>query len=200
MWKAGTGQDNNTRDHLAPPPQDHCIRPPVTWGGVPPGPVLGPSQVWGLLSARSTALRMQTHSVLQVGAAYGLPFRICKTGQRLARLPPGADAGHLRTQVLPAHPAQAQFMALSQSHGSVGARAGLAHWHHGQRCQARPRKPGAQQSPGCLSTTTGRCQPQARKSMSSWGWQPHSVGRGPRDLERWTRDLERWMPGYKCPV
>lgn len=28
-------------------------------------------------------------------------------------------------------------MALCQPHGSVGARGGLAHWHHGQRCQAQ---------------------------------------------------------------
>ena len=74
-------QDTNTRDHLAPPPQDHCNGPLVTQGGVSPSPVQGPSQAWGLLFGRSTVLRMQTHSVLQVSAPYGLPFLICKTSQ-----------------------------------------------------------------------------------------------------------------------
>lgn len=89
-------------------------------------------------------------------------------------------------------------MALCQAHGSVGARAGPAHRHHGQRCQARLRKPAAEQSPGCLSRTTGRCQPKARKPMSLWGWQPPLSGERPQGLG----EVDAWLqvPGVSASV
>ena len=101
-------------------------------------------------------------------------------------------------QAVPAHPAQAQFTALCQAHGSVGTRAGPAHRHHGQRCQARLRKPGAEQSPGCLSIATGRCQPKARKPMSLWGWQPPLSGERPQGLG----EVDAWLqvPGVSASV